>query len=202
VAKESKEKKQPSQKKEKPQPKEKKAKTAGVEETVAEAVKEKAAEVAPKAEEATPAAETPTDESVIIEEPKKKKEKAMWGVLHIYASKNNTILHATDITGAETLSLKSGGQIVKSQREESSPYAAMQAASRLVKEIRDKGFEGLHIKVRAPGGHNGSRYPGKGAQAAIRVISRSGIQVGRIEDVTPIPFGGCRPKGGKRGRRV
>jgi small subunit ribosomal protein S11 len=197
VAKESKEKKQPSQKKEKPQPKEKKAKKAIAEETAAEAVKEKAAEVAPKAEEATP-----TDESVIIEEPKKKKEKAMWGVLHIYASKNNTILHATDITGAETLSLKSGGQIVKSQREESSPYAAMQAASRLVKEIRDKGFEGLHIKVRAPGGHNGSRYPGKGAQAAIRVISRSGIQVGRIEDVTPIPFGGCRPKGGKRGRRV
>lgn len=200
MAKESKEKKQPSQKKEKPQPKEKKAKKAGVEETVAKAAKEEAAEVAPKAEEAVP--EAPVDESVTIEEPKKKKEKAMWGVLHIYASKNNTILHATDITGAETLSLKSGGQIVKSQREESSPYAAMQAASRLVKEIRDKGFEGLHIKVRAPGGHNGSRYPGKGAQAAIRVISRSGIQVGRIEDVTPIPFGGCRPKGGKRGRRV
>jgi small subunit ribosomal protein S11 len=199
VAKENKEKKQPSQKKEKPQPKEKKAKKAETQEPVAEAAKESAAEVAPKAEEAP--AEAPV-EGEAVEEPKKKREKAMWGVLHIYASKNNTILHATDITGAETLSLKSGGQIVKSQREESSPYAAMQAASRLVKEIKDKGFEGLHIKVRAPGGHNGSRYPGKGAQSAIRVISRSGIQIGRIEDVTPIPFGGCRPKGGKRGRRV
>jgi small subunit ribosomal protein S11 len=56
--------------------------------------------------------------------------------------------------------------------------------------------------VRAPGGHNGPRYPGKGAQAAIRAISRSGIRIGRIEDVTPIPHDGCRAKGGKRGRRV
>ena len=133
----------------------------------------------------------------------KKKPKGIWGVLHLYSSKNNTILHVTDITGAETISIKSGGQVVKSQREESSPYAAMRAAMRLVEEIRDKGVIGLHIKVRAPGGHNGPKYPGKGAQAAIRAISRSGIKIGRIEDVTPIPYGtGCRPRGGKRGRRV
>ena len=141
-------------------------------------------------------------EERVKERPKKKKERGIWGILNIYSSKNNTILHVTDITGAETISIKSGGQVVRSQREESSPYAAMQAAIRVVKEIRDKGVVGVHIKVRAPGGHNGPRYPGKGAQAAIRVISRSGIQVGRIEDVTPIAYGGCRPRGGKRGRRV
>jgi len=132
----------------------------------------------------------------------KKKEKGLWGVLHIYSSNNNTILHVTDITGSETISIKSGGQIVRSQREESSPYAAMQAAIRIAGEIKDKGVKGVHIKVRAPGGHNGPRYPGKGAQAAIRAISRSGILIGKIEDVTPIPYGGCRPKGGRRGRRV
>lgn len=132
----------------------------------------------------------------------KKKEMGLWGVLHIYSSNNNTILHVTDITGSETISIKSGGQIVRSQREESSPYAAMQAAIRISGEIRDKGITGVHIKVRAPGGHNGPRYPGKGAQAAIRAISRSGIHIGKIEDVTPLPYGGCRPKGGRRGRRV
>lgn len=133
----------------------------------------------------------------------RRKAKDIWGVLHIYSSKNNTILHVTDITGAETLSIKSGGMMVKAQREEGSPYAAMQAAMRLVEEIKYKGVVGLHIKVRAPGGYNGPRYTGKGAQAAIRAISRSGIKIGRIEDVTPIPHGmGCRPKGGKRGRRV
>ncbi|MEA3254544.1 MAG: 30S ribosomal protein S11 [Candidatus Altiarchaeota archaeon] len=132
----------------------------------------------------------------------KKKERDLWGVLHIYSSKNNTILHVTDVTGSETISIKSGGQVVKSQREESSPYAAMQAANRIAEEIKDKGVRGVHIKVRAPGGHNGPRYPGKGAQAAIRAISRTGILIGKIEDVTPLPHGGCKSKGGRRGRRV
>lgn len=131
-----------------------------------------------------------------------KKEQGLFGVLHIYSSKNNTILHLTDITGAETISIKSGGMMVKSQREESSPYAAMQAATQIIEAMREKGFAGIHIKVRAPGGHNGPRYPGKGVQAAIRGLSRSGVQIGRIEDVTPLPHGGCRMKGGKRGRRV
>jgi small subunit ribosomal protein S11 len=141
-------------------------------------------------------------ETAEVQKPKKKKDDGLWGILHIYSSKNDTILHVTDITGAETISIKSGGQIVKSQREEASPYAAMQAAIRISDEIKDKGIRGVHIKVRAKGGHNGPKYPGKGAQAAIRAISRSGIQIGMIEDVTPIPHGGCRPKGGKRGRRV
>jgi len=126
----------------------------------------------------------------------------VWGVLHLYSSKNNTILHVTDITGAETVSIKTGGQMVKSDREEGSPYAAMQAATQIASEIMDKGITGIHIKVRAQGGHSGSRYPGKGSQAAIKAISRTGLMIGKIEDVTPIPHDGCRAKGGKRGRRV
>jgi small subunit ribosomal protein S11 len=61
---------------------------------------------------------------------------------------------------------------------------------------------GLHIKVRAPGGHNGPMNPGPGSQAAVRALSRMGLRIGFIEDVTPIHHGGCRKKGGKRGRRV
>lgn len=171
----------------------------------AEEAPEEKAETKEKTEEepAKGAEEEKTEEKPEATQPKKKKKNGeFWGVLHIYSSKNNTILHVTDITGAETISIKSGGQVVKSQREESSPYAAMQAAMRVADEIKEKGIRGLHIKVRAPGGHNGPKYIGKGAQAAIRSISRSGITIGRIEDVTPIPHGGCTPKGGKRGRRV
>ena len=65
----------------------------------------------------------------------------------------------------------------------------------------DKGFVGVHIKVRAPGG-SGSKSPGPGAQAAIRALARAGLRIGRIEDVTPIPHDGTRKKGGRRGRRV
>jgi small subunit ribosomal protein S11 len=162
------------------------------------------AEAKPPAEPEKEAKTQPAEEKPAETKTEKipKKETGMTGMLHIYSSKNNTILHLTDITGAETISIKSGGQIVKSQREESSPYAAMQAASQIVEVIREKGINGIHIQVRAPGGHNGPKYPGKGVQAAIRALSRSGVHIGRIEDVTPIPHGGCRPKGGKRGRRV
>lgn len=125
-----------------------------------------------------------------------------WGVCHIYSSYNDTIIHITDITGTETLAIASGGMMVKSDRLESSPTAAMMAAKRAAEGALDKGLGGIHVKVRAPGGHNGPTSPGPGAQAAIRALSRMGLKIGIIEDVTPIPHGGCKKKGGKRGRRV
>jgi len=125
-----------------------------------------------------------------------------WGVANIYASYNNTIIHITDVTGTETLALASGGQVVKSHRLESSPTAAMTAAKKAAEIAKEKGITGLHIKVRAPGGHNGPMNPGPGSQAAVRALSRMGLRIGFIEDKTPVPHGGCRKKGGKRGRRV
>lgn len=125
-----------------------------------------------------------------------------WGVVHIYSSYNNTIIHITDITGTETIAISSGGQVVKSHRMESSPTAAMSAAKKVAEIAMEKGIQGLHVKVKAPGGHNGPTNVGPGAQAAIRALSRTGFRIGIIEDVTPIPHDGCRKSGGKRGRRV
>lgn len=125
-----------------------------------------------------------------------------WGQVHIFSSYNDTIVHITDITGTETLSIVSGGMMVKSSRMEGSATAAMMAAKRAAEIALDKGLSGVHVKVRGRGGHNGPKNPGPGAQAAIRAISRMGLRVGLIEDVTPLPHGGCRKKGGKRGRRV
>ena len=125
-----------------------------------------------------------------------------WGVAHIYSSYNNTIITVTDITGTETLARSSGGQMVKSDRLESSPTAAMGAAKKVAEICREKGISGLYIKVRAKGGHNGPKSPGPGAQAAIRALSRIGLRIGKIEEVTPEPHNGCRAKGGRRGRRV
>jgi len=129
----------------------------------------------------------------------KKTEK--WGVVHIYSSYNNTIVHITDISGAETISRTSGGMFVKADRLESSPYAAMRASSAAASTAKEKGITAIHIKVRAPGGSK-ARTPGPGAQAAIRALARSGFRIGRIEEVTPIPHDGTRRKGGRRGRRV
>ncbi|UZE91840.1 MAG: 30S ribosomal protein S11 [Methanosarcinales archaeon] len=124
-----------------------------------------------------------------------------WGIAHIYASFNNTIITITDLTGAETIAKSSGGMVVKADRDESSPYAAMQLAMNVADQAKEKGIIGVHVRVRAPGG-NKQRSPGPGAQAAIRALARAGLQIGRIEDVTPVPHDGTRASGGKRGRRV
>ncbi len=124
-----------------------------------------------------------------------------WGVAHIYASFNNTIITITDLTGAETIAKVSGGMVVKAARDESSPYTAMQMAGQIAEQAMASGIMGVHVKVRAPGG-NRQRSPGPGAQAAIRALARAGLKIGRIEDVTPIPHDGTKPSGGKRGRRV
>lgn len=130
------------------------------------------------------------------------KDSLRWGVAHIFASYNNTIIHITDITGTETIALASGGQVVKAHRMESSPTAAMVASKKAGEIALEKGINCLHVKIRATGGHNGPTNPGPGAQAAVRSLSRMGFKIGVIEDVTPLPHDTCRKKGGKRGRRV
>ncbi len=131
-----------------------------------------------------------------------RQDNTRWGICHVYASYNDTIIHITDITGNQTIAIASGGMMVKADRMESSPTAAMMAAKKAAETAMEKGIMGIHVKVRAPGGHNGPNNPGPGAQAAIRALSRMGLRIGIIEDVTPIPHGGCKKKGGKRGRRV
>ena len=125
-----------------------------------------------------------------------------WGIAHIYSSYNNTIIHITDMTGAETMSKASGGMVVKAHRLESSPTAAMAAAKRAAEGAMEKGINAIHVKIRAPGGQNGPNNPGPGAQAAVRALSRVGLRIGVIEDVTAVPHDGCRKKHFRRGRRV
>jgi small subunit ribosomal protein S11 len=131
----------------------------------------------------------------------KRKQVNRWGIAHIYASYNNTLVTLTDLTGAETIARSSGGRVVRADRNQSSPYAAMKAAFNVAQAAKDKGVSNLIVKVRAPGGH-GPKNPGPGAQAAIRALARSGLMIRRIEEVTPVPHDSTRKPGGRRGRRV
>jgi small subunit ribosomal protein S11 len=175
-------------------------KTNDAENLVTEAESEVATEAPSEvASEAKKEVATEAPSEVASEAKKEVDEK--WGIAHIYSSYNNTIIHITDLTGAETVSISSGGHHVNADRYESSPFAAMKAANAVVDAAKTKGFTALHIKVRAVGGV-GSRVPGPGAQSAIRALARGGFRIGRIDDVTPIPHDTTRKKGGKRGRRV
>ncbi len=124
-----------------------------------------------------------------------------WGVAHIFASKNDTIITLTDLSGAETMAVGSGGMVVDTDHEEGTPYAAMQASYKVAAKAIEKGVTHINIKIRAPGGH-GTKTPGPGAQAVVRALARSGFKIGSIEDVTPIPTDTTKRPGGRRGRRV
>ncbi len=128
-------------------------------------------------------------------------KKGTWGIAHIFSTVNSTIIHITDITGAETITKYSGGMMTDKDREGGSPFPAMQAARRAAEDALEKGIIGVNIKVRGKGGHH-KKAPGAGAQPAIRALARSGLKIGIIEDVTPIPTDGTKRKGGRRGRRV
>ena len=114
-----------------------------------------------------------------------------WGIANVYASFHITIITVTDMTGAETIVKSSGGTVVKQNRDEASPYAAMQMAEVVAEDVKDAGIDGVHVRVRGPGG-NQQQNPGPGAQATIRALARAGLEIGRIEDVTPIPHDGTR----------
>ena len=146
-------------------------------------------------------AEKKSEAAAETEDRMRRRREEIWGVAHIYSSKNDTIITITDVSGAETIAVGSGGMIVKADREEGSPYAAMQAAFRAAGKAKERGITAVHIKIRAPGGH-GSKTPGPGAQAVVRALARSGLRIGKIEDVTPIPTDTTKRPGGRRGRRV
>ena len=122
------------------------------------------------------------------------------GIVHIYASHNNTIILLTDITGSETIAKCSGGMVVKAQHKEGSPYAAMKVAEIVAEKAREKGIEDVIIKVRGQGGIK-PKSPGQGAEAAILSLTRNNVRIRSIENVTPIPHDGCRRKKRHRSKK-
>jgi small subunit ribosomal protein S11 len=122
------------------------------------------------------------------------------GIIHIYASHNNTIILLTDMTGAEVIAKCSGGQVVKAQHKEGSPYAAMKVAETVAEKAKEREIREVIVKVRGTGG-NKSNSPGAGSEAAIRSLTRNGMIIKTIENVTPIPHNGCRKKKRYRGKK-
>ncbi len=134
-----------------------------------------------------------------IEEMKpEKRKKEIEAVVHIYTSFNNTLVHVTDMSG-RTLSKVSGGMVTKHARLKANPTIAMFIAKRVSEEIEPLGIKSLYIRIRA---QTGNPTPGPGAHAIIKSLSRSGFKILNILDVTRIPHGGPKKKGGRRGRRV
>lgn len=114
---------------------------------------------------------------------RKPKKSVAQGVVHIYATFNNTIVTVTDTEG-NTISWASGGSAGFKGSRKSTPYAARLASQNAVRTAMDNGMQECEVVVKGPG-------PGR--EAAIRAMSTLGISIKSISDVTAVPHNGCRP---------
>ncbi len=109
-------------------------------------------------------------------------------IAHIQASFNNTIITITDTNG-ETLAWSSSGVIGYKGSRKSTPFAAQRAAENCADKVKKMGVNEIEVRVKGPG---------SGRESAIRALDNSGLSIKVIEDVTPLPHNGCRPKKRRR----
>ncbi len=114
---------------------------------------------------------------------KRERKNVPFGVAHIQASFNNTIVTIADSEG-KVLAWKSSGSLGFRGSRKGTPFAAQQAAMNAANMAREHGVRSVEVRVSGPG---------SGRESAIRALAAAGIEVRQIKDVTPIPHNGCRP---------
>ncbi len=110
-------------------------------------------------------------------------------IAHVKSTFNNTIITITDING-EALCWASAGTVGFKGTRKSTPFAAQRAGETAAHAARRFGVTELEVRVKGPG---------SGRESAISGLQVGGIRIQSIEDVTPLPHNGCRPR---RKRRV
>ena len=119
---------------------------------------------------------------------KKVKKNVAKAMIHIKSSYNNTIVTISDTQG-NTLCWASSGTIGYKGSRKSTPYAAQRAGERAAEQAQRFGVKEAEVRVKGPG---------SGRESAVRAIRASGIDIKAIEDVTPLPHNGCRPRKRRR----
>ena len=114
---------------------------------------------------------------------RKERKHVPFGLVHIQATFNNTIVTISDPAG-NVLAWKSSGSLGFRGSRKGTPFAAQQAASNAAQQVREHGVRTVDVRVSGPG---------SGRESAIRALAASGIEVRTIKDATPIPHNGCRP---------
>jgi small subunit ribosomal protein S11 len=120
------------------------------------------------------------------------------GVLNVFGSFNNTIVSLNDLAG-NTLGRVSGGQVTKHDRLKANPTIAMFIAKRIAEIAKDYKINSLYVRVK---GQTGGTGTGPGAHAVVKTLGKEGFKILGMAEVTKIPRGGPKKKGGRRGRRV
>ena len=110
------------------------------------------------------------------------------GVAYIKASFNNIIVSLCNKQG-DVISWSSAGKAGFRGSKKNTPYAAQQAASTAAQTAYDAGLRYVEVKVKGPG---------SGRESAITSLEAAGLKIKSIEDITPLPHNGCRPRKKRR----
>ena len=119
---------------------------------------------------------------------RKEKKNVAHGHAHIKSTFNNTIVSITDPTGA-VIAWASAGQGGFKGSRKSTPFAAQLAAEAAARRAMEHGMRKVDVFVKGPG---------SGRETAIRSLQATGLEVGSISDVSPVPHNGCRPSKRRR----
>jgi small subunit ribosomal protein S11 len=119
---------------------------------------------------------------------KKEKKNISHGSAHIKSTFNNTIVTITDQSG-NTISWASAGNVGFKGSRKSTPFAAQLAAEAAARRAQEHGLQKVDVYVKGPG---------SGRETAIRSLAAAGLEVVGIQDVTPVPHNGCRPRKRRR----
>lgn len=117
-----------------------------------------------------------------------KKAPVKTGHIFVQSTFNNTIISVTDATGGVISWASAGSQGFKGARK-STPYAAQVAMKTAVEKAKTRGLESVDVFVSGVG---------SGREQAVRWLGNSGLTVTHIQDVTPLPHNGTRPKKPRR----
>lgn len=121
--------------------------------------------------------------------PKKKIKKSVSkAVVHVKATFNNTIVTIADLQG-NALCWASAGTIGYKGSRKSTPFAAQRAAERAAEQASKYGVREVEVRIKGPG---------SGRESAVRALRTMGMEIKAIEDVTPVPHNGCRPRKRRR----
>lgn len=110
------------------------------------------------------------------------------GIAFIKSTFNNTQVTITDTRG-DTLCWASGGTCGFKGSRKSTPFAGQVAAQQAAEKAAKYGVKELEVRVKGPG---------SGRESAITALQTAGITVKLIQDITPIPHNGCRPRKKRR----
>jgi small subunit ribosomal protein S11 len=113
---------------------------------------------------------------------RKEKKNVPFGIAHIHATFNNTIITITDPNGNVLAWSSTGCNNFKGSRK-GTPFAAQIAAQAAATSAKEHGVRQVEVRVKGPG---------SGRESSIRALQAGGLEVKSIKDVTPVPHNGCR----------